>query len=215
MANIIREFRDVEPDRHILCVLEDVDGLIQYSEHSMLELFDGDDQVNHVLFLATTNYPERLPARVMRSGRFDTKIEIKQIPREGRIAYLQNKVGTRCKPEDIENYADLTEDFSFAQMREFVAATFALNQEPKAAVTRIRRNFTESRAPLKEAEDIAIWVVITPNANSVLDDILFKSSVRKMERQYLGDLQAMEIAQVFTVDEEAEAAAFAQQLLKI
>jgi len=143
LASIIREFRDVEPDRHILCVLEDVDGLIQYSEHSMLELFDGDDQVNHVLFLATTNYPDRLPPRVMRSGRFDTKIEIKQIPREGRIAYLQSKVGTRCKPEDIENYADLTEDFSFAQMREFVAATFALNQEPKAAVTRIRRNFTE------------------------------------------------------------------------
>jgi hypothetical protein len=143
LASIIREFRDVEPDRHILCVLEDVDGLIQYSEHAMLELFDGDDQVNHVLFLATTNYPDRLPPRVMRSGRFDTKIEIKQIPREGRIAYLQSKVGTRCKPEDIENYADLTEDFSFAQMREFVAATFALNQEPKAAVTRIRRNFTE------------------------------------------------------------------------
>lgn len=155
LASIIREFRDVEPDRHILCVLEDVDGLIQYSEHSMLELFDGDDQVNHVLFLATTNYPDRLPPRVMRSGRFDTKIEIKQIPREGRIAYLQSKVGTRCKPEDIENYADLTEDFSFAQMREFVAATFALNQEPKAAVARIRRNFTESRTSLKEATEFA------------------------------------------------------------
>lgn len=144
LATILSEFRDVEPDRAVLVVLEDVDGLINYNEHALLELFDGDDQLDHVLFLATTNYPDKLPPRVMRSGRFDTKMEVKNPPKAGRIAYLTHKLGQQgVTAEDIDNYADLTEDFSFAQLREFIAAAFAHKQDPKAAVTRIRRNFTE------------------------------------------------------------------------
>jgi hypothetical protein len=144
LATILSEFRDVEPDRAVLVVLEDIDGLIQYNEHALLELFDGDDQMDHVLFLATTNYPDRLPPRVMRSGRFDTKLEIKNPPKAGRVAYLTHKLeGQSVSATDIDNYADLTEDFSFAQLREFIAATFAHKQDAKAAVTRIRRNYTE------------------------------------------------------------------------
>lgn len=144
LAQIIREFRDVEPDRHILVVLEDVDGLIQYNEHALLELFDGDDQMSNVCYLATTNYPDRLPARVTRSGRFDTKLEIKNPPKAGRLAYLQNKLKDTVSEADLDSYADLTEDFSFGQMREFLAAAFAHNQDPKQAVARIRRNYGAS-----------------------------------------------------------------------
>ena len=146
LATIIREFRDVEPDRQLLVVLEDVDGLIQYNEHSLLELFDGDDMVGNVCYLATTNYPDRLPARVMRSGRFDTKLEVKNPPKSGRIAYLKKKLEGRATDDEIASYADLTENFSFAQMREFVASAFAHKQSPLDAVARIRRNYTESRA---------------------------------------------------------------------
>lgn len=169
LATIIREFRDVEPDRQLLVVLEDVDGLIQYNEHSLLELFDGDDMVGNVCYLATTNYPDRLPARVMRSGRFDTKLEVKNPPKSGRIAYLKKKLEGRATDDEIASYADLTENFSFAQMREFVASAFAHKQSPLDAVARIRRNYTESRAALQEAT--TQWQVVDAKTGEELGRI--------------------------------------------
>jgi len=143
LTEVLPQFRDVEPLRPCLVVLEDVDGLLDYGERYLLELFDGDAQVSNICYLATTNYPDRLPPRVMRSGRFDTKIEVKNPPREGRLAYFQHKLGGKISEDEIERIADITEDFSFAQLREFVVAAYAMRQEPKAAAARIRRNYTE------------------------------------------------------------------------
>lgn len=143
---VLEQVRDVEPSRNILVVLEDVDEMVQYSEKSMLELFDGDSQFDNILFLGTTNYPERLPPRVMRSGRFDTKVEIKNPPREGRLAFFKSKLDGKLEGVDYEHLADVTEDFSFAQLREFLVSVYGFKQDPKSTVTRIRRNFTESKS---------------------------------------------------------------------
>ena len=146
LAEVLQQYRDVEPTRQVLVVLEDVDEMVQYNERAFLELFDGDDQVSGVLYLATTNYKERLPARVMRSGRLDVKVEVKNPPREGRLAYFRHKL-PKLSEEEIDRIADLTEDFSFGQLREFIVAAYALKQNPKEAISRIRRNFTESANP--------------------------------------------------------------------
>lgn len=164
LTQVLPQFRDVEPTRPCLVVLEDVDGMLEYGERYLLELFDGDAQISNVCYLATTNYPDRLPPRVMRSGRFDTKIEVKNPPREGRLAYFQHKLGGRISEDEIERISDITEDFSFAQLREFVVAAYAMRQEPKAAAARIRRNYTEGVSRVGQLVEVSVpvWVQEPP-----------------------------------------------------
>lgn len=140
----LKAFREIEPTRKVLCIMEDLDELIRYDEHSILELFDGDNQMDGVLALATTNYPERLPARILRPGRFDRKLEIGVIPESGRKAYFQKKLGQKeAHSKNIDYYTKLTKDFSFAQMREFLVATYCLEHSPEEAARRVREGKIE------------------------------------------------------------------------
>lgn len=141
----LREFKEVEPDRHTLVTMEDMDEICSYNEHAVLELMDGGDQMNGVLVLGTTNYPDRLPPRVMRSGRFDTKVEVKALPLAGRIAYFSHKLAKKESPDRIREIAEATDGMSFAQMRELIASVYCYGRPFEASVQRIVRNLTEGR----------------------------------------------------------------------
>jgi hypothetical protein len=54
IVSALKTFRDIEKDRKVLVVIEDVDEMCKYNERNILQLFDGDDQVDNILFLATT-----------------------------------------------------------------------------------------------------------------------------------------------------------------
>lgn len=135
----LSEFRDVEPNRRVLVVLEDIDEIIRYGEHAILELFDGDSQVDHVLYISTTNYLDRLPPRIVREGRFDTLIEVENPPEAGRLAYFQSKLGLREEEGILDQYAKDMEGFSFAQMREFLVSVYCLKRDPETTIERIRK----------------------------------------------------------------------------
>jgi ABC-type glutathione transport system ATPase component len=49
----IRQFKEIEPDRNCIVILEDIDEAMKYGEKAFLNLFDGDDQIDGVLYLAT------------------------------------------------------------------------------------------------------------------------------------------------------------------
>lgn len=54
-------FRQLEPDRPVVCVFEDIDAIVgEHGEDELLALLDGETRIDHVLNVATTNYPERL-----------------------------------------------------------------------------------------------------------------------------------------------------------
>jgi len=142
----LREFKEVEPERRALVVMEDMDEVCSYNEHAVLELMDGGDQMNGVLVLGTTNYPERLPPRVMRSGRFDTKVEVKSLPLAGRLAYFTHKLAKKEGAERIREIAGATDGMSFAQMRELIASVYCYGRSFEASVQRILRNLTEGKA---------------------------------------------------------------------
>jgi hypothetical protein len=115
----IQTFREIEESRKVLFVFEDLDEILGYSEHSFLEFMDGEDSLNGCLVLATTNYPERLPERVLRAGRMDVKVEIHNPPAAGRLAYFKSKVPLMAE-ESLQEMVESTDDFSFAECREFL-----------------------------------------------------------------------------------------------
>lgn len=138
-------YRDVEADRHVLIIMEDIDHVFDYGgEYPILELLDGDSQVDGVLFLFTTNYYERLSPRIKRPGRIDKIIEIMSPPKEGRLAYLKHKLGLHEGERALEELADKTDGFSFAQLREFLVSVYCLGTSVDKAVDRVRNGIDES-----------------------------------------------------------------------
>lgn len=80
---------EMEPGRPVVVILEDIDNFGDSSR--ILSLLDGEDSRSGVLVVATTNYIDRIPPRLLRTGRFDTKIKIDFPPINVRIAYLRAK----------------------------------------------------------------------------------------------------------------------------
>lgn len=86
--------RRIEPEREVVVILEDIDAIVhRHSEAELLALLDGELQIRKVLYIATTNYPEKLDPRLMnRPSRFDVIQHIKMPSAEARRQYLEAKL---------------------------------------------------------------------------------------------------------------------------
>lgn len=141
----LKILRDVEPDRPLLCVFEDIDALIvDYSEETVLSLLDGELQVDKVVNIATTNHPEYLNPRIVaRPRRFDRIIEINPPNKEIRKIYFSNKHKIGGGKNDIERWVELSENFSFAQMAELVVLVKCFEVDLEEAAVRLRKLIVE------------------------------------------------------------------------
>jgi SpoVK/Ycf46/Vps4 family AAA+-type ATPase len=142
----LTSFRKLEPKRKVLVILEEVDHLVS-NNHSMRilsELLDGQKSFDNVQYLATTNYYARIPEKFKRPGRFDRKIKIGNPPKEGRLAYLKDKIGMHESDSVLEKIADKTDDFTFAEMRELVRSMFINNHKLDTAIKRIKSGLEEA-----------------------------------------------------------------------
>ncbi len=138
MANNIRA---LEPDTPILAIIEDLDSFMSYnSTKQFLNLLDGNLQVDNIVYLATTNYLERLEDRIKnRPSRFDRRYEIGYPTREAREFYLRKKL----KPEDIEaidiqKWVMDSEGFTFAHLREMIVSVIVMEGEYEKTVKQLR-----------------------------------------------------------------------------
>jgi len=88
--------RKIEPDRPVVVMLEDIDAMTQGrhdNESNLLALLDGELQIDNVVFVATTNYPERLDKRLInRPSRFDIVHKIDMPGPDARRTYLLHKM---------------------------------------------------------------------------------------------------------------------------
>lgn len=93
-------FRTIEPNRPILTIIEDIDCFCTggTTETELINVLDGIEQMENVVYLATTNYTEKLPARLLnRPNRFDRRIKVGYPTAAVREAYIRKKL----KPEDL------------------------------------------------------------------------------------------------------------------
>jgi len=133
--------RRIEPKRPLIVIFEDIEEMIQnYGEHRILALLDGELRTDNVVNLASSNYPERLGARIInRPSRFDERIFI-GMPNEGaRRKYLRWATRNEFLPkDDLTRWVRDSAGFSVAHLKEMVVAVFCLKQPYEEVVTRLR-----------------------------------------------------------------------------
>lgn len=126
------------PDKNILLIAEDLDSQMG-SEEFLLSLFDGENQCNNLIVLATTNYKDKLSPRLLRPSRLDTIIEFKSPTIESRKLYLNSKLkGDHLK--SINEMVTATEGLSMAELKEVLISFTCLNRDIEDAVETIKRN---------------------------------------------------------------------------
>lgn len=168
ILNGIESLRRIEPDRKIMIVIEDIDSLIKYPEHEqeLLQFLDGSIPHINTIMIATTNYPEELPDRIInRPSRFD-RVEFIGFPsRDERRLYLKSKA-RHIDDSDYDKWLDDTEDFTFAHIKELIVSTevFDLNYDDTLKrIIRMRKKIANSstyrselRGDSKEMKDYVL-----------------------------------------------------------
>ena len=135
----LKAIRRIEPKRNLIVVLEDIDEIINYNgEASVLSMLDGESTIDNILQIATTNYPERLGARIInRPSRFDRVMHVGMPIPEARKVYLEKATNGGLKPEQLDQWVIDTDGMSIAHMRELVAAVYCLDQPYEEVIRRL------------------------------------------------------------------------------
>jgi len=119
---IIPNLRQIEPNRPLIVILEDIDSIItddKYVTSQILNILDGITQYNNIVYIASTNYPEKLADRITnRPGRFDKRYHISLPSKEVRLEYLKRKI--KDEKIDIKKWVLDTEDMSLSHIKELL-----------------------------------------------------------------------------------------------
>jgi len=126
-----RVFRKIQPKTPIICVMEDLDAILScQSESEVINVLDGMYQLDNIVFVATTNYPERLGPRIVnRPSRFDKRFFIDHPNAESRKIYFEYLYKGAISSERIDKMVRDTETFSLAHMKELFVATEILGDD--------------------------------------------------------------------------------------
>ena len=135
----IRKFREIQPDTPVIVLMEDIDSTLQiYNESEVLNILDGVNQIEKVVFLATTNYPEKLGPRIInRPSRFDKRFKIDHPNADSRQMYLEYIIGKdkiKSLNIDLDQWVADTKNFSIAHLKELFTAVVILGDEYKDAI---------------------------------------------------------------------------------
>ncbi len=139
MIEGLKRIRAVEPYRNIICVYEDIDEIIaRHGDHQLLTLLDGEEQIDNVFHIATTNYIDQLEARISaRPGRFDLREYVPMPTAAAREVYIK-KVAPELGPVDIRKWVDDTDGFSLAHIRELSSSVFCLDEDYGETLNRLK-----------------------------------------------------------------------------
>lgn len=129
LSRMLNEFRQIEPSRPVVVVMEDIDTIIKdHGESEVLALLDGESSIDSVVYLATTNYPENLDGRITnRPSRFDRVVEIGMPNEAARLLYLKSRK-LPLKESELSKWAADTKELSISHIKEIIVGVFCFDR---------------------------------------------------------------------------------------
>ena len=143
--------REIEPDRPIVTIIEDIDQIISNmngNDSEILDLLDGKYSIEHHLVILTSNNTSELSEALLRPSRIDLMYEIPAPDARIRKEFFENK-GIDSK--HIKEYVTSTEGMSFAEMKEVFTGTVVLGK-PLAEVINQIKNPLETKDYLTKSK---------------------------------------------------------------
>ena len=136
VVDAIPMIRKIEPDRKIICIIEDIDAYVDSRADSyILNILDGNFKFGGVVFIATTNHIEQLEDRyVNRPSRFDRVVEFPLPNYESRKIFIEKSV----LPEDLakidlDKWVKRTEGFTIDHINELILLFFVFGHSEEEA----------------------------------------------------------------------------------
>ena len=144
--NIPEIFRIIEPNRPIIVIFEDLENFCHGEDESLLlNILDGIDQLENVIYIGSTNYIEKLKERIInRPNRFDRRIYIGMPSAEQRAFYFKKKLKKNdLKGIDLNKWVKDTEGMSVAHLGELIKSVIIFNNtyEEAIAILKDLQNF--------------------------------------------------------------------------
>jgi hypothetical protein len=131
--------RKIKPQRRIVCIMEELDDILENDESEVLSLLDGETQVDGIVYVATTNHFDKLPATIInRPSRFDEWIEVGMPSPACRRVYLE-KVAPKLTRNQRARWVRDTQGFSVAHLKELAAAVLCLDYPYEQVLERLRK----------------------------------------------------------------------------
>ena len=142
----MRLLRQIQPETPVVIIMEDIDSILAcYDESQILNLLDGVTDVHKMVFLATTNYPDRLGPRIVnRPSRFDKRFRIGYPCVESRKMYFEFIIANGDKEKldlkikelniDLERWVADTDEMSIAHLKELFIAVVILQDKYEDAI---------------------------------------------------------------------------------
>lgn len=134
----ISTLRKIEPERPLIVILEDIDALAgedRYSTTKLLNVLDGVKQIENVVYIATTNYPDKLEERISnRPSRFDRRFEVHMPSAEIRESYIKKKLSEDdLKKIDLNEWVEFSDGMSLSHLKELVVSVVVMGKDLEEA----------------------------------------------------------------------------------
>jgi SpoVK/Ycf46/Vps4 family AAA+-type ATPase len=141
-VDFIPDFRKIETDRPIIVIMEDIDSIAGEDRHStskILNILDGMSQIDNVVYIATTNYPEKLEERITnRPSRFDRRYRVELPNAEIRESYFKSKLKKEdLKKINLKEWVQKSDGMSLAHLRELVISVIAMRNDFQETIDRL------------------------------------------------------------------------------
>lgn len=128
--------KDIQPETLTGVIFEEFDEISRRNESMLLTLLDGQVQKENVMYLATTNYLEKVSKRLYRPGRFSSVIKVNFPTADARRLYLVSKLEKDFA--DLEYWVDKTNGLSIDELKEMVQAVYILQNPFQDVLKRIK-----------------------------------------------------------------------------
>jgi AAA+ superfamily predicted ATPase len=169
-SDIIKELRKIEPERPLIVILEDIDSLAgedRYSTTKLLNILDGVNQIDNVVYIATTNYPEKLQERITnRPSRFDRRYQVEMPSKKIREAYITKKLTKEdLKKIDLKVWLDKTEGMSLSHLKELVVSVVVMGKTFEDSLSNLEEMKTNPK-PKKKSKGIGFGKTVSTEPES-------------------------------------------------
>jgi len=212
LTGCLKQFKEVEPDRHVAVIMEDFERMADWGEHALLELLDGPNAVGGVFYLATTNFINRISERLKRKSRFDRVIHVGLPEYEDRLEYFKNKLGQIDTDENIQNLAKQTAGRNFADLKDIIVAIYCLGNSLEEVMLEMRGGQLEETGSkfedLEFTNKLNYFVKMNHSFNENKEVKIFQTQLKRLFKSIWGVEPEVKVEEVPSMTEKTRARNF-------